>query len=264
MPDHPWQHRTKRAEVLAGQYPFAAEILQFYVQVAGFQESLYHDLEAAMRARDTSAGSLPRPSQVPQLVSRFRSFLALVQKSGPASTGQIAAELQDRDNASELLDSCWLSLDGSSATPEQLLGNTLLQPYAELLRAQAAVRWDGYSLSLCPFCSRKPVAGVLRQQGDGARRSLLCGFCLAEWEFRRIVCPGCGEEDNRKLPVYTADQFDYVRVECCDTCRTYLKTVDLTKNGLAEPLVDEIASAPLDLWARQNGYAKLQSNLLGM
>jgi formate dehydrogenase maturation protein FdhE len=40
--------------------------------------------------------------------------------------------------------------------------------------------------------------------------------------------------------------------------------VDLTKNGRAEPLVDELASAPLDLWAREHGYAKLQSNLLGM
>jgi len=35
-------------------------------------------------------------------------------------------------------------------------------------------------------------------------------------------------------------------------------------NGHADPIVDEIASAPLDLWARDRGYAKLQKNLLGM
>ena len=74
----------------------------------------------------------------------------------------------------------------------------------------------------------------------------------------------CGEEDNRKLPVYTASDFDYVRVECCDTCKTYLKSVDLTKNGLAEPMVDEMAAAPLDLWAQQQGYSKLQFNVMGM
>jgi FdhE protein len=100
--------------------------------------------------------------------------------------------------------------------------------------------------------------------GDGGARSMVCSFCLAEWNFRRIICPGCGEEDNRKLPVFTASDFDYVRVECCDTCKTYIKGVDLTKNGRAEPVVDELASAPLDLWAREHGYAKLQSNLLGM
>jgi len=92
----------------------------------------------------------------------------------------------------------------------------------------------------------------------------MCSFCLAEWEFRRIVCPGCGEENNAKLPVYTASAFDYIRVECCDTCHAYLKAVDLTRNGLAEPMVDEMAAAPLDLWAQEHGYLKLQQNLMGM
>jgi FdhE protein len=100
--------------------------------------------------------------------------------------------------------------------------------------------------------------------GDGAARSMACGFCLAEWEFRRIVCPGCGEEDSRKLPVFLAEEFDYMRVECCDVCKTYLKSTDLTKNGHAEPLVEELASAPLDLWSRERGYTKLQPNLLGI
>ena len=118
--------------------------------------------------------------------------------------------------------------------------------------------------SLCPFCNRKPAAGVLRQQGDGGRRSLLCGFCLTEWEFRRVVCPGCGQEDHAKLPVYTAAELPYIRVECCDTCQTYIKSIDLTKNGLADPLVDELASVPLNLWAQEHGYTKLYPNLLGM
>ena len=93
---------------------------------------------------------------------------------------------------------------------------------------------------------------------------MICSFCVGEWEFRRIVCAACGEEDPDKLPVFTAGDFDYIRLECCDTCKTYLKTVDLTKNGRAEPIVDELASGPLDLWARERGYAKLQANLLGM
>jgi FdhE protein len=98
--------------------------------------------------------------------------------------------------------------------------------------------------------------------GDGGQRSLVCSFCLGEWEFRRIVCPGCGEEDHAKLPVYTAEEFKHVRVECCDSCRNYIKTVDLTRNGLADPVVDEIASIALDLWAQKQGYTKLQVNLM--
>jgi FdhE protein len=87
---------------------------------------------------------------------------------------------------------------------------------------------------------------------------------MTEWEFRRIVCPGCGQEDHAKLPVYTAESFPYIRVDCCDTCHTYIKSIDMTKNGLAVPVVDEMASIPLDLWAQERGYSKLHPNLLGM
>ena len=56
----------------------------------------------------------------------------------------------------------------------------------------------------------------------------------------------------------------HVRVEACDTCKRYLKSVDLTTNGLAVPVVDEIAAAPLDLWAAEHGYQKIELNLLGL
>ena len=93
---------------------------------------------------------------------------------------------------------------------------------------------------------------------------MICSFCLAEWQFRRILCPSCGEENNAKLPVFTAAELEHVRVECCDTCKHYLKTVDLTRNGLANPVIDEMAAVQLDLWAQEHGYSKLQLNLMQM
>jgi FdhE protein len=66
------------------------------------------------------------------------------------------------------------------------------------------------------------------------------------------------------LPVYAAAQIDYVRVEACDTCHTYLKSVDLTKDGFAVPGVDEIATVALNLWAEEHGYTKIETNVLGM
>ena len=130
-------------------------------------------------------------------------------------------------------------------------------------RAHAA-EVKGSVQPLCPFCGEKPVAAVLRPEGEGGKRYLLCSLCLTEWEFRRLLCPNCGEEDKDKLPVYTAEEFPHVRVEACDTCHVYLKAVDLTKNGLAVPEVDELASVALDLWAAEHGYAKLQTNLFGL
>ena len=113
----------------------------------------------------------------------------------------------------------------------------------------------------CPFCFDHPLVAILRPEGDGGRRTLLCGRCFTEWEFRRLMCPGCGEEDREKLPVYTSPEFPHIRVEACDTCRRYIKAVDLTRDGTAVPEVDEIAALPLDLWAMENHYDKLAPNL---
>ncbi len=105
---------------------------------------------------------------------------------------------------------------------------------------------------------------MLRGEGDGGKRSLVCSLCATEWQFRRVICPACGEEDKEKLPIYVASEFDYIRVDACDSCHTYIKSVDLTKNGHAVPIVDEIATVPLNIWAEEHGYWKLEPNLLGM
>ena len=78
-------------------------------------------------------------------------------------------------------------------------------------------------------------------------------MCLTEWDFRRVLCPGCGEEDLKQLPIYKTEGLDHVRVEACDTCKRYIKTIDLTVDGRTLPVVDELVSLPLALWAEQKG-----------
>jgi len=258
----PWQGRIRRAEHLAAQHPFAAEILGFYIHAARFQEGLHQRLE---RRSNKNPPSLSAPPDSPELIASFPPFLTVVEENGPVRLAQVAHDLRSSSSSSwtDLLTRCWINLD-PPADPAEFLAFAFLQPYAEFLRARVPLQLETYSLALCPLCNRDPALAILRPQGDGGRRSLLCGFCLTEWEFRRIVCPGCGQEDHAKLPVYTAETFPHIRVECCDACHTYVKSIDLTKSGLADPLVDELASIPLDLWAQEHGYAKLRPNLLGM
>jgi formate dehydrogenase maturation protein FdhE len=40
--------------------------------------------------------------------------------------------------------------------------------------------------------------------------------------------------------------------------------VDLTRLGIAVPVVDEVAGASLDLWAREHDYQKIELNLVGL
>ena len=260
----PWQQRIQRARELASRYPSASEILIFYVHVAGFQESLHGELRAVLDARPGSGHRKLDDREVPELVSRFGSFLSHAEKHAPAPLAALTSQLRASGPALwfELLRNAWSAADSSD--PQGLLAQIFLQPYAEWLRSRTSFERFPHAHAICPFCRRKPGFGVLRSLGEGAARSLVCSFCMAEWEFRRIVCPGCGEENDRKLVVFTAEEFPCVRVEGCDSCKTYLKTIDLTKDGHAEPVVDELASAPLDLWARERGYAKLHTNLLGL
>jgi formate dehydrogenase accessory protein FdhE len=153
--------------------------------------------------------------------------------------------------------------DAHGRAGERLLAWIFLQPYAEYLANQREVMTVDGAPSTCPLCGGKPVVGVLRSEGDGAKKSLICMLCAHEWGFRRVYCAGCGEEREPQMAFYSAPEIAHVRVDVCDTCHTYLKSIDLTKTGLAVPVVDELATLPLDLWAREHGYEKLQINLLG-
>jgi FdhE protein len=117
---------------------------------------------------------------------------------------------------------------------------------------------------LCPHCGNKPQASVLRPSGDGARRSLVCGHCTQEWTFPRIECPGCGERTFENLPVYIAEDYPHLRVECCTSCHHYLIASDLVKDPEAIPLVDDLAAVALHLWAEEHGYTKIDRDWFGM
>jgi len=226
-----WDRRIARAEKLAGAHPAAAELLKFYAQIARFQKIVYEAIEQEAHPN-------------PKLLTRhLEPLLSLVRRIGPPALVQAAGEPASEAYA--------------------FFGRALLQPYTESL-ARRGYTPLGTSPSTCPYCGEKPQVGVLREEGDGGKRSLICSLCSTEWDFRRVLCPGCGEESLDKLPVYKANEFDYIRVEACDSCHTYIKSVDLTRNGLAVPVVDELATIPLNIWAEENGYTKLQLNLLGM
>lgn len=155
-------------------------------------------------------------------------------------------------------------LEADSEEPlTKFLARAFLQPCAEFLVSAQLPPVLPVTVCRCPRCNSLPVLGILRPEGDGGKRFLQCSFCSQEWEFRRILCAHCGEEQEQKLPVYVAEQFPHVRVECCESCKYFLRTIDLTKDGNAVPIVDDLAAIPLSLWALENGYARIQTNLLG-
>jgi len=243
-----WDLRIERARELAKTHPAAAEILRFYAEVAGVQKVIYERLQSAGEPRPDSSHLLPH----------FPALLSLVQRTGPGPLARAAADLANHQDQWPIL-----LAEPDAAEEQAFFARALLQPYFEF---QAGVNHPATNRvqSDCPFCGERPQVAVLRGEGDGGKRSLVCSLCATEWDFRRLLCPNCGEETERNLPVYVAQEFPYVRVEACDTCRTYIKAVDLTKNGFAVPVVEELATVALNVWADRHEYTKLQANLLGM
>ena len=198
-------------------------------------------------------------------------FLDWLEGHGPAALARAAAEninwkrlLEQRLNEGQIDD------EG----PVAFVVEAILQPFVEQRRvrlqadSEVEVRlkpdptYDGMDQARCPVCASLPVAAALREEGHGGRRSLVCSLCFAEWDYRRIQCPACKENRFDALPVYTADAPANARIDACDTCRTYIKTIDLTRDGRAVPAVDDLATLTLDLWARDRGYQRLYRNLL--
>lgn len=236
-----WDQRILRAEQLSTEQPASAEFLRFYAQVARFQKSIYERLRLHAGNYDPAL-----------LEPDFPTFLRLVRDIGPPAVAEEASNLERAGT----------SLNDLRGDRDLFFARALLQPYMECVVARNHIP-PASGTARCPYCGEEPQAAILRGEGDGAKRSLICSLCSSEWSFRRLVCPACGEERNDCLPVYTAAGMEHVRVEACDTCHAYIKSIDLTRNGLAVPCVDEIATVSLDLWAEENGYRKIKSNLLG-
>jgi FdhE protein len=259
--------RIRRAERLSARHAFAAEFLNFYKHVAAFQKSLRTKIVESNGTK-SSGVDLRGPLDLTVLLPHFRGYLSTIEQHAPAALAKSAHQM------SLLLSDSWIAsleaywqhagkYDQQVGAFAQFLARAFLQPYAEFRAAQAMKPPAVMTVNTCPLCGARPLLSVLRPEGDGGKRFLLCSFCLQEWEFRRILCPTCGEEAEAKLPVYIAEQLPYIRVEACDTCKFFIPGIDLTKDGNAIPLVDDLAAIPLTLWAHEHGYSRLQPNLLG-
>jgi len=262
--------RIRRAERLSAQHSFASEFLNFYKHVAAFQKTLRAKIAASssVKSRDVLGPELRSPLDLTVILPHFRGFLSMIEQHAPAALAKAANQMSllPSDSWIASLEAYWQhagKYDQQVGAFAQFLPRAFLQPYAEFRTALMPRAPMVITVRVCPLCGSRPLSGVLRVEGDSGKRFLLCSFCSQEWEFRRIHCPTCGEQAEGKLPVYVAEQLPHIRVEACDTCKFFLTTIDLTKDGHAIPLVDDLAAIPLSLWAHEHGYFRLQPNLLG-
>ena len=261
--DDRWSARIARARQLASTPSAATDLLTFAAGLAETQRALRGVSEAAGRPATVSlAASLNREVVIAAIPVVIEWAIA----HAPHALATAAAVMRDtsRSEWRQRLDA-WLDEDAAPGAHVRFVLEATVQPFAEVAAA-SMVRAGGVPAlaATCPFCDRQAALATLREAGHGARRSLRCGLCLTEWAVPRIGCAACGETGFERLPVFTADEARQARIDACDSCHAYLKTIDFTRDGLAVPFVDDLATLPLDLWAQDQGYRRWRPHLFGI
>ena len=123
-----------------------------------------------------------------------------------------------------------------------------------------AEQWRGslkdlsWAQGYCPFCGGFAGMGEIREEG---KRILHCPVCNTEWEYPRMKCPYCQNENQEELTYFQVEGEPENRVDICLACRHYWKTVD--SREMERPLnfeVEDFLTLHLDHLAQEEGYSR--------
>jgi FdhE protein len=253
--------RAARAEYLASEPSVDAEPLRFAALLYRAQGEAAAAIESLHRVRALAGDPAV---DVATISAPLRSILRTLAHGAPpavAASALARAEEDDRTFATRL-DVYWKR---DLASAEDGVSRSILRPYAETLRVLSVPLQRARTPGRCPACGGAAGIGRRRSaENQGAVRTLLCALCGLEWATPRILCPCCAERDPKKLPSFTSERHPEVRIEACETCRRYVKTIDTTLDERILPEVDDLRSLALDLWARIEGLERLEPGIAGI
>jgi FdhE protein len=121
------------------------------------------------------------------------------------------------------------------------------------LTADLQAALDEWNNGYCPACGSWPaVAEVV-----AGHRTLRCSFCSAAWELTTYACIYCRESGDKFVTAAPDEQRKDRRVEVCNGCGGYLKTIDLTELSPFPLLsISDIETTDLDVAAMEHGYRR--------
>ena len=104
----------------------------------------------------------------------------------------------------------------------------------------------------CPICGNAPILSILEDEG---RRKLVCSFCWHLWSAKRVHCPYCDSSQHKDLHYFYSEEEKDTRVDLCDNCKKYIKTLDTRKlERLTYPPLEQISTIHLDIKAQEMGF----------
>ena len=135
------------------------------------------------------------------------------------------------------------------------MANGSIRPSLSFSAEQLATYIDKDTLwekGYCPVCGSSPALSILRDEGE---RFFFCNFCDHEWHSQRIYCPFCENKDQKTLHYFFSEEEEEYRVDVCDQCRRYIKTIDTRKiKRPVYPFIEQVTTLHLDMLAQNQGF----------
>lgn len=259
---------------IRAQQIIPAELITLVEGVILLSESARKQAKVTLPAREAMASDeelfagrplLPSrdfPCDMNQALELFPRLLALMADSG-GEAALAARALQDAVDAGEISPSVALNARLHEAVPRppralDFVTTSALAPSLALAAEQLAKLVPEnmpYEHGHCPLCGSQPLISFLR--GAEGQRHAVCSLCAHEYRIRRIACAYCDEADQDKLKLFRVQDYPGVRVDVCDTCKAYIKTLDYREqDGNPIPSLDDLATVALDIMAQQQGYIR--------
>lgn len=201
----------------------------------------------------------------------FLALLKIAEKQIPDEIREFAQEIRggsidfgkmirnsftfSHDDIGDRFQICPQEVESEALDFIELFLEESLRPALEILAEKygKVIAESEWSEGYCPICGREPKIGELKE--EEGQRFLFCNQCGFEWNFMRIKCPFCGNEEQQTLAYFTVEEDEKYRVDVCNVCKRYIKTVDFRNTKEEANLdIESIATLHLDMLATEEGY----------
>jgi FdhE protein len=274
------ENLKKRIEQIKKKRPGYGEILDFYQKVKEMQDKVKASLkidpihlkkewkELLAKEGFSLLQKQDFPVDVKTSVALFETLCQIAKAANPHMAGQVGIIKEVIDN--KRIDLKKLLKEGVSEQKIEKIADEsgldkkifsfLIQNSAkpsieagmEQLRGELDLEtWlKGY----CPMCGSLPSLSLLKE--EVGKRYLLCSFCGYQWRIDRLFCPFCHNKDQESLHYLFAEGEEAYRIDLCDKCHQYIKTIDYRKLEESDPVLDDFATLHLDILATKKGYKR--------
>ncbi len=139
----------------------------------------------------------------------------------------------------------------------QLLAEQAISPFISRYAEELAgsINQSKWLRGYCPMCGKEPAISKLEE--ESGRRWLFCPLCHTEWLFKRLACPFCENDNQQSLRYFFVENDEVHRVDVCDRCKRYIKTIDCRQiNRRINMFAENLSTLALDIVAEKEGFQR--------